>query len=1150
MSVPSAQVDLPFDSLEAFELHGGLFARFEQQALLREHCIAISDNGCCINYGTLLQLVREHVRGFRSRSLLNDPSVGSTEQLVCLIALIFSQEVCSHKEDADQASQVAALADDIHAHIVSNTLDQSSRLLFATNPVQGGSANLAIAVLLCGGELVLPRSSSMATYDRLIALVSQTKPSHVALAESETGSLDSWLEQSKQSLPDNLTIVALKSDDRVIFENTKLQVPSKFAALPNEQSLADRCYLEDFHRWVEKTPDEIAIYHQNGSLSYLELQRQVIQVSRLLGSYGLEGGSLIGICLARDPWLVVAIMAAQHLGLAYVPIDPDFPDERISYILDDANAGLLLTSSTLGKLTGPAAVPEVYLDLELQKIPPESVEFETDQYRASDIAGAWYSTGFDPSRLAYVIYTSGSTGNPKGVKLSHGNLSNFLCSMRRQPGLAPGSRFLAITTVAFDIAQLELLLPLVSGATVCLASRDIAVEGNAIAGFMTDFDVTHAQATPSTWRLLKAAGWRGRAGLKALCGGEGLSLDMATWLSRQVMELWNMYGPTETTVWSSCKLISPADIASGRISIGDAIDRTTLFVRRITDDAKTLQLCEIDEPGELLIGGSGVAAGYHQRSELTTEKFIPDTVSACQFAEPDSVIGGEEAVPAVLYCTGDLVSRDASGNYFCHGRIDNQVKLRGYRIEPGEIEELLESIAEIDAAAVVLSQHNESELLVAYLVTSVSADAAVASLMNELTLAMSERLPEYMWPQLYARLDVMPMTPNAKLDRKALAPPGSPEFVPLERVQEANSAAGDESCQIESTTACIPDELSDTEAVVAHLWSELLACKVTQRQSRFFEIGGHSLLAMRFIIEARKHFSIELPFRCIATDTLAEISERLTTGLAAQDVPVPVSNCTGGFIQRGKRSVHYHLHLPADRNVTGAVLLVPPLGHEHTRINHELFLLAESLAANNRAALRFDFSGTGQSGMVSSEIDLADWVSDIEDVSTLLLDLSAMEKFDAIVIRAATLPFAAALEKDNVANLVARRVFWDPVLDGDAHINELRVLSAAVRNDLDRFRWPVRRSDPLELMGQVYSKEMLSDFSRRVCSLAALSISDSACHIIADDQSDEFSAEFDTTETSLQFHQVPEVLDWRDAAKVDALVTAPSTMSLIRQLLL
>jgi amino acid adenylation domain-containing protein len=444
---------------------------------------------------------------------------------------------------------------------------------------------------------------------------------------------------------------------------------------PDEATVSER-----FERQVERTPEAMALQFEGTSLSYRELDRRANQFAHYLRKQGVGPDRLAGIYMDRSPGMVIALLGILKAGGAYVPLDPEFPGERIGFIMDDAGLTVVLTEEPLlGKLPSLQA-PAICLDALSGVLAQESAEPPERTATARD--------------LAYVLYTSGSTGKPKGVEIPHGAVVNFLASMQREPGLAAGDAVLAITTLSFDIAGLELLLPLTVGARVVVAPRAVVTDPHEIARRITEGGVTALQATPATWRMLLDSGWAGHPGLKALCGGEALSRELADRILERCGELWNMYGPTETTIWSTTCRIR----ASRPITIGRPIANTQAYIV----DGR-LQPVPVGVVGELLIGGAGLARGYRNRPDLTAEKFVPDPFGVSPSGR--------------LYRTGDLARYLPDGEIDFLGRSDFQVKVRGFRIEPGDIEAHLADVPGVKEALVVASDDASGEKrLVAYVI--------------------------------------------------------------------------------------------------------------------------------------------------------------------------------------------------------------------------------------------------------------------------------------------------------------------------------------------------------------------------------------------------------------------------------------------------
>jgi amino acid adenylation domain-containing protein len=562
-----------------------------------------------------------------------------------------------------------------------------------------------------------------------------------------------------------------------------------------------------FEQQAQRTPDAIAIEFGRDRLTYRELDRRAEALAVELRQKGVAPDNRVGLYVERSLDMVVGVLGILKAGGAYVPLDPSFPKDRLTFMVSDAQSLVLVTQQRLIRELPEHKAQVVCVDLINH---PES----SFAPRPSGSAEG----------LAYVIYTSGSTGRPKGVQIPHHAVVNFLQSMRREPGLTAADVLLAITTLSFDIAGLELLLPLTTGAKVVVVPREIAMDGSELAGLLQASGATVMQATPATWRLLLAAGWQGSPTLKILCGGEPLPPDLAQDLLPRCAELWNMYGPTETTIWSTCTRVRKPD----DVHIGRPIANTEIYILD-----PHLNPVPIGVPGELMIGGHGLARGYLNRPELTAEKFIPHPFKR----------------EARLYRTGDLAKYLPAGNIVCLGRLDFQVKIRGYRIELGEIEAVLSRHPQVVQAVVAVHDGGAGEpQLVAYLVQSDGANVAA----NDLRQHLRQELPDYMLPSVFVSMEELPLTSNGKVDRKALPPPSAEHVTPAaSRVAPRN----------------------ETESKLASIWAQVLGLDAVGVTDDFFALGGHSLLAVKLFAEIERQMHRKLPLASLfAAGTIEQLA--------------------------------------------------------------------------------------------------------------------------------------------------------------------------------------------------------------------------------------------------------------------------------------
>lgn len=553
---------------------------------------------------------------------------------------------------------------------------------------------------------------------------------------------------------------------------------------------------------ARRVPHREAVDSPTGSWSYEELVREAGRITAALVEMGVGAGDRVGILMERSREMLGGLLGIQGAGAAYVPLDPGYPEARLRTMLEHSGARVLVTHRGLEARLG-VEVPVLDLD---RWMPPEPMAFR--------------DTG--PEEVAYLIYTSGSTGEPKGVEVPHGSVSNLLASMAVEPGLVESDRLLAVTTISFDIAGLELYLPLTVGACVVMAGEDETRDGAGLGERLESGGITVMQATPATWKVLLASGWKGRRELKVLCGGEALPGALAEALLERVGELWNMYGPTETTVWSTVKRMHRGE----PVLIGRPIHQTVV---RVLDAEK--RLLPVGVPGELWIGGRGVALGYADRPELTAERFREDP-----FRE-----GGR------IYRTGDRVRWRAEGQLEHLGRLDHQVKVRGFRIELGEVESALRSHPVVDDVVVVARE----ETLVAYLIPGGGEGTFDPS---ELRSWVSHSLPGYMVPSHFVAMDHFPLTPNGKVDRGALPDPGAPSAGPHAPVSPR----------------------TPEEELLCQIWAEVLGLDQVGVFDNFFELGGHSLLAVQVTARVRDVLELEIPLKHLFDyPTVAETAEWL-----------------------------------------------------------------------------------------------------------------------------------------------------------------------------------------------------------------------------------------------------------------------------------
>ena len=581
----------------------------------------------------------------------------------------------------------------------------------------------------------------------------------------------------------------------------------------------DRCVHQLFEAQVKLSPDEVAIIFRGEKLTFRELNRRSNQLAHHLRSLGVGPEVLVGICMDRSIDMMVGLLGILKAGGAYVPLDPAFPRERLMSMLEDSQPAVVLTHANLANSLGSVRARILHVDSDWEEI----AKHRDDNPHST----------MTQDNLAYVIYTSGSTGRPKGVEILHRSVVNFLTSIGEQPGLTPQDVLLAVTSLSFDIAVLELFLPIVQGARVIIASREEASSGEELLILLQQYQVTAMQATPATWRLLLAAGWQDGSQMKILCGGEKLRQELAEKLLASNNTLWNLYGPTETTIWSTFHQVKSTHRP---ISIGRPIANTKIYILD-----RDMNPVPIGVPGDLYIGGVGLARGYRNSPQLTADRFISNPF-------------GEKA-ESRIYKTGDLARYQMDGNIQYLARTDHQVKIRGFRVELGEIESVLGQHQAISENVIIEREDTPGDnRLVAYLVCRKRASPSISELRNFLL----KKLPEYMVPSSFTFLDALPLTPNGKVDRAALpAPEGVRPDLDKEFVVPRTSS----------------------EEVVAGIWKEILKLDEVSIHDNFFELGGHSLMATRVISRIRDSFNVELSLRSFFEEpTIAELVQMIAEG--------------------------------------------------------------------------------------------------------------------------------------------------------------------------------------------------------------------------------------------------------------------------------
>jgi amino acid adenylation domain-containing protein len=652
------------------------------------------------------------------------------------------------------------------------------------------------------------------------------------LAEGPQG-IGGWIEY-KTDLFDAATVARIGEHFRTLLEGIVRDPAQRIGELPLMNAAERRRLLVEwndtqvdypagqgvhrmFEEQVNRTPKATALIFEGGQLSYADLNRRANRLARRLSALGVEANVPVGICLERSPEMIVALLATLKAGGAYVPLDPAYPAARLAFMLDDTRAPVVITQQRLA-----AAIPSAQTTILCLDADPLAVDEASEQNLSHETA---------PQDLAYIIYTSGSTGEPKGVKISHQSLAHFADAAAIAYEIGPQDRILQFASINFDTSAEEIYPCLIKGATLVLRSSSMTGSIFEFLRACGEHKLTVLDLPTAYWHEIAL-----RLGAETLSlpetlrlviiGGErALPERLTAWRNRlgQSVRLVNTYGPTETTVVATmCELAGPAEVSAGagELPIGRPIRNAQTYVLDRWSNPVPIGI-----PGELYIGGAGLAAGYLNRPELTRERFVPDPFS--------------EETGARLYRTGDLVRWRVDGQLEFLGRLDHQVKIRGFRVELGEVEAALSRHPAVSEAAVITGQESsDAKNLVAY----IACKAPDAVTVGELQAFLKTQLPEYMMPSVWFVLDALPHTVNGKIDREALPTAGGARVGSEEAYEPPRTAV---------------------EEVLAGIWASLLGYERVGRHDHFFNLGGHSLLATLLISRVREAFDVEVPLRSV-----------------------------------------------------------------------------------------------------------------------------------------------------------------------------------------------------------------------------------------------------------------------------------------------
>jgi amino acid adenylation domain-containing protein len=609
---------------------------------------------------------------------------------------------------------------------------------------------------------------------------------------------------------------------------------------------------------AKEVPERTAVRFEGRELTYADLEQRARAFAIGIQNSGVGVGDIVAVCAERSLDMSAALLGILKLGAAYLPIHPASPQQRIDFMIRDSGAKLMITDRKVLRALGSVSCPT---------LSPESLGSSPE---VEDTAAA---VSLDST--AYVLYTSGSTGEPKGVCVSHRGITNLFNAFSGEPGISADDRALAVTALSFDIATLELLLPLMRGATIVIGTSEAAQDPQQLIKILRQEQITVFQATPATWRMLVDSGWRpANRNLKIFCGGEALSAELAAELVDRSDLVWNLYGPTETTIYSTRGRVRK----DSPVTIGRPIDNTQCHVLD-----QHLTPVPVGVPGELYLGGVGLAQGYLNRPDLTENRFISNPFD-----------GGSTR----LYRTGDQVRHLNDGELEYIGRLDSQIKIRGFRVELGEIEAALERLPAVRNAVVVARKLQAGDQqIIAYLVP----DRALTS--DELREALRLWLPDYMVPSAFVMLDSLPLTPNGKVDRNALPSPDS------DGLRSRGSAP--------------PTTTEEKELV--EIWRKLLPVNEIGIHDSFFDLGGHSMLATQFVEAVRENTGVSIPVSALfRAPTIAAFARLLKQDSISKIDPVVMP------LHEGDGEIPFFAVAAPGANTVGFALLAREMGTQQS----------------------------------------------------------------------------------------------------------------------------------------------------------------------------------------------------------------------------
>ncbi len=769
----------------------------------------------------------------------------------------------------------------------------------------------------------------------------------------------------------------------------------------------DVCAHQLFEQQVARDPDALALIGNGTSMSYRELNQRANHVAHYLRRIGVGPDVLVGVCLRRTHEMVIALLGVWKSGGAYVPLDSSYPEDRLSFMVDDASVQVLLTEERCKHL--------------FQAMDKKAICIDSDWPTISQERDNNLETNAIPSHLAYVIYTSGSTGKPKGAMIHHRGLVNYLWWAIREYGVEPGGSVPVHSSISFDLTVTSLYPALMTGGQVELLAEDQGAQ-NLLAALRRKKGRNLVKITPAHLEALNLQlspeDVQGMTRAFVIGGENLLAESLRLWReSSPSTRLINEYGPTETVVGCCIYEVKPDDPRSGSVPIGRPIANTQLY---ILDES--LNPVPPGATGELYIGGVGVARGYLNRPELTQERFLPD---------PFSKQSG-----ATIYKSGDLARYRQDGVLEYLGRVDNQVKIRGYRIELGEIEAVLASAPEVQTCAVLAREDTPGDKqLVGYIVSRHLRQIEV----EQLQIFLKERLPEYMVPAKFVFLQALPLTHNGKVDRKALPAPE-----PGDRRNGRTS---------ERARTVIEEKL-------VAIWKDLFRLEDVGIHDDFFDLGGDSLLALKVMVQIRSEFSVDLQIlNLFENPTIAALAANLvevgvadtplgnfeteqTTAVSESVKSREIRQSVTPYYFGSADAPLYGVYSPPSNTTArrAALLFCPPIGVEYMRTHYAVRLVCSQLSRAGFHVLRFDYHGTGDSSGNVNDGQFERWLDDIELAAS---ELRAISGVDNLILGGLRMGATLAVEALASRNIMAKSVLlWDPIVLGGEYLTLLENMHA------------------------------------------------------------------------------------------------------------